>query len=228
MKAKAIDKEQRDFLVGIGNDALFIANEMKDYAKVCKAADDADKVRDDFFLEKLRVPEFANRVDRVRDWAGAKRNGDILVVNGHTYTSVKPLFKQEWGVSYEHVRKCCLKLDRLRGLVDGECDTTTAAPPSPTTPPHPAAPPTAAPRTAAPPTAAPTDTTPPFEVLSVNGRDPKFTVAKRVESAFDFAVSLTDGLTTAEKYEFYMGMIEKSQDEADLAEEAMDENEETK
>ena len=126
------DTGRQEFLAGVSDDALYIADMMRSYKKVCDAADKTAelaektaKLRDDFFTEKLRCPAFRDAVDRVRDWAAAKRDGDFLTVNGKKYTSVKAIFEKEWGVSYEHVRKCCLKLDRLRGLVDGECETPT-------------------------------------------------------------------------------------------------------
>jgi hypothetical protein len=216
------DTGRQEFLAGIGQDAIYIADEMKRYAAVCKAADKAIKARDDFFMEKLRVPAFADRVDRVRDWAAAKRDGDVLTINGKKYTSVKEIFKKEWGVSYEHVRQCCEKLKRLRGLVDGECDTPTqpttnptATPTATVTPTQPTTKPTAAP-TATPtttPTATGTSTTPAMELLSVNGRDPKLTMTMMVDSAFDFAVSFTGQMTTEEIDEFYVKLLARLRDE---------------
>jgi hypothetical protein len=205
------DTGRQEFLTGIGQDAIYIADEMKRYAAVCKAADKAIKARDDFFMEKLRVQAFADRVDRVRDWAAAKRDGDVLMINGKKYTSVKKIFKKEWGVSYEHVRQCCEKLKRLRGLVDGECDTTPNATPDATTP---ETTPTAADTpTAVTPNATETPGTPEMEILPTNGRDPKFTVDMRVNSAFDFVVSLTEQLTVDEKDFFYQKLLARLGDE---------------
>jgi hypothetical protein len=202
------DTGRQEFLTGIGQDAIYIADEMKRYAAVCKAADKAIKARDDFFMEKLRVQAFADRVDRVRDWAAAKRDGDVLTINGKKYTSVKEIFKKEWGVSYEHVRQCCEKLKRLRGLVDGECDTPTQPTTKPTA--APTATPTTTPGT---PNAKETPGTPEMETLSTNGRDPKFTVDMRVNSAFDFVVSLTEQLTVDEKDFFYQKLLARLGDE---------------
>jgi hypothetical protein len=196
------DTGRQEFLAGICQDAIYIADEMKRYAAVCKAADKAIKARDDFFMEKLRVQAFADRVDRVRDWAAGKRDGDVLTINGKKYTSVKEIFKKEWGVSYEHVRQCCEKLKRLRGLVDGECEPPTQPTTKPTTAP-----------TTAPATAAETPGTPAMELLSVNGRDPKLTMTAMVDSAFDFVVSFTPQMTADEVDEFFVKLLAKLGDE---------------
>jgi hypothetical protein len=207
-----VDTTRQEFLAGISEDALYIADAMRGYGQLSLAADNAAKKRDDFWLEKMANPAFRDRVDRVRDWAATKRDGDVLLIHGKKYTSVKAVFEKEWGVSYEHVRLCSKKMNRLMGLVDGECDTPTMVKPNVT----PVATPT--PTATTKPNVTPTTETPAptVEFLSINGRDPKFTMTMRVESAFSFSVSLTEQLTAEEIDEFYTKFIARLGDERSM------------
>jgi hypothetical protein len=205
---------REEFLKGIGDDAAYLAETMKGFVKLGKAADKAVEARDEFFSTKMKIPAFADRVQRVRDWGSKKRNNEVLTIDGRKYTSVKKFFKRELGVSYEYVlRFTAKKLPRLNFLLRDDDQpqghTPTPAPPAP-----------AQAKVNVPPAA---QWTPPPaaaqqpEILAVHGFDKSFSLAEKVESAYRYVVSCTADLSAAEKDEFYGDLIARLNDEADEA-----------
>ena len=78
---------------------------MTGFAALCKTADEAIAARDEYFSRKFKNPEFAKRVQNIRDFASTKRNNEVLTIDGREYTSVKDFFKAELGVTYEYIRR---------------------------------------------------------------------------------------------------------------------------
>jgi hypothetical protein len=214
---RAKKDERKNLLKSLGDDASFLAKEMKIFGVLCKTADDAIAKRDECFSTKMKVPKFAEAVQRLRDWGSGKHNNEILIVNSKPYKSVKKLFKDELGVSYEFVvRYTAKEAKRIHSLLtmdddqsqDAVADDPTPSNPTPTTPTTPTTPPTAQPK---------------IEILSVNGvHTNSFPMAERVKSDLDFSLTLTRDLSATEKYEFHCEMIRQHQILADEAEEEMD------
>jgi hypothetical protein len=202
--------DRQDFLKGISDDAAYLATAMKPFGKLCKTADAAAVARDEYFTQKMKNPQFADAVQRIRDWGSAKRNNETLTIDGKTYKSVKVFFKKELGVTYEHVLRYTAKnLPRLNFLLGDDDQQQAQA----GTPPAPAqakvnVPPAA--QGTPPPAAAPQP-----EILAVHGFDKSFSLADKVESAYEYVVSCTADLSAAEKDEFYGDLIARLNDEAD-------------
>jgi hypothetical protein len=184
---------------------------MKGLAALGKAADDAVEARDEYFSTKMKIPAFADRVQRVRDWGSTKRNNEVLTIDGREYKSVKKFFKQELKVSYEYVLRFTAKnLPRLNFLLGDDQPQGYAG-----TPPAPAQAKVNVPPAAqgTPPSAAAQQP----EILAVHGFDKSFSLAEKVDSAYGYVVSCTADLSAAEKDEFYDDLIARLNDEADEA-----------
>jgi hypothetical protein len=183
---------REEYLKGIGDDAAYLAETMKGLVKLGKAADKAVEARDEFFSTKMKIPAFADRVQRVRDWGSTKRNNEVLTIDGRKYTSVKKFFKQELGVSYEYVlRFTAKKLPRLNFLL-GDDDQPQGHTPTPA-PPAPA-------RVNAPPT-------PAHQPAARRPESVPPSLAEKVQSAFQFVLSCAADLSGADRDEFYEKLI---------------------
>jgi hypothetical protein len=228
-RGKKADEEdaRQEYLKSISDDASFLAVTMKGFAALCKTADEAIEARDEFFSEKMKTLAFANRVQRVRDFASTKHNNEVLTIDGKEYKSVKIFFKKELGVTYEYVRRLGKKLGRLNLLLE-EGSPQTNQPRS------------AAQPTTVNPTGTPSETginvseaedvalipdggtgfaqpdgvlvphtnTPPVPEVNLS-----FSIAERVQTAFGFAVSCTKHLSPSQKDEYYIKLINRLQDE---------------
>ncbi len=204
---------RQDHLKGISDAAAYLATAMKPFGKLCKTADDAAVARDEYFTQKMKNPQFADAVQRIRDWGSAKRNNETLTIDGKTYKSVKVFFKKELGVTYEHVLRYTAKNLRRLNFLLGDDDQQQQAQAG--TPPAPAqakvnVPPAA--QGTPPPAAAQQP-----EILAVHGFDKSFSLAEKVESAYGYVVSCTADLSAAEKDEFYGDLIARLNDELDEA-----------
>jgi hypothetical protein len=156
----------------------------------------------------MKNPQFADAVQRIRDWGSKKHNNETLTINGKTYKSVKVFFKKELGVTYEHVLRYTAKnLPRLHFLLrDDDQQQATAINPTGAAQAKANAQP-AAQKT-------PAVAQPEVEILAAHGVDViSFTMAERVQSAYGFAVSCAEHLSAAEKEEFYTKLICRLQDE---------------
>jgi hypothetical protein len=243
-RGKKSDEEvaRQKYLASVSEDASFIASTVKDFAALCQVADKAVVVRDEFFTEKMRVPEFADKIQRVRDWASSKHHGEFLTVGSKQYTSVKVFFQEELGYSYEYIRQQCKKLSRLDTLIE-DAQSSNPAPPAPA----PAETNVQQTEHKTPPAKCSEEgcKKPPFgshrpehnittngkctihggaetyiyapqpEILSINGFDTTLSVPQRVQSAFQSVQICTGKLSTAEKQEFYGAVIDRLQDELD-------------
>jgi hypothetical protein len=207
-----IEVARQKHLEKVSADATFIADTLKSYAPLCETADKANEARDEFFSTKMKDQAFRDKVQAVRDWGSQKHHNESLLVNGTRYKSVKVLFRQEFGRSYEYICRQCKKMDhRLHTLL-------TAGDDSHVTPPPPAAPAKPSVQQTEPQVTPPPATAQEPEILAVHGIDTlSFTIAERIESAFSFAVSCVDGLSLAETEEFYRDLAAKFQDAADEA-----------
>ena len=216
-RGKKADEEdaRQEYLKSISDDASFLVVTMKGFAALCKTADEAIEAREKFFSEKMKTLAFANRVQRVRDFASTKHNNEVLTIDGKEYKSVKIFFKRELGVTYEYVRQLGKKLGRLALLLEegqgnqqqGNADTTITVNPLGTrteinVPPAGEETPT----TETPATQQPEAQTVPEVNLS-------FSIAERVQTAFGFAVSCTKHLSPSQKDEYYSKLIDRLQDE---------------
>ena len=206
-----IEKARQKHLEKVSADATFIADTLKSYAPLCETADKANEARDEFFSTKMKDQAFRDKVQAVRDWGSQKRHNESLLVNGTRYKSVKVLFRQEFGRSYEYICRQCKKLDHRLHLLLTAGDDSQVTPPLAAAPVEPNVQQTVPQVT--PPAAAPQP-----EILAVHGIDTlSFTIAERLESAFSFGVSCVDGLSLAETEEFYHDLAAKFQDAADEA-----------
>lgn len=207
-RGKKYDEEdaRKKYLEKISDDALYIATTVKGFAALCHTADKAVEARDEYFSQKMKIPEFADRIQRVRDWASTKRNNEFLTIDGKEYKSVKVFFKQELGYSYEYIHRQCKKMQRL--------DLLLADAPPPTLPVdrreadrHKAE--VACEANKVKRAAAVAAQQPMVEILSVHGFDTSFSLAEKVQSAFNSVVDCTVGLTATEIDEFYEKLIAK-------------------
>ena len=196
-RGKKADDEaaRREYLRGVSDDASFLAVTMKGFAELCKTADEAIEARDEFFYEKMKTPAFADRVQRVRDFASTKHNNEVLTIDGKEYKSVKLFFKKELGVTYEYVRQLGKKLGRLNLLLE---DGVSQPQGDAVNPPLPEIPEADVPETWQP----------------VQPQIPEVTpVAEIVEAVVEFTVSRTRHLSAAEKEEFYDKLLDRLQAE---------------
>jgi hypothetical protein len=206
-RGRKADEEdaRKKYLEGISDDASFIASTMKGFADLCKTAEESATARDEYFSQKMKVPAFADRVQRVRDWASTKRNNEVLTIDGKEYKSVKVFFKKELGKTYEYIRQLGKKLGRVQFLLDegqGSQQQGTAAQSKPSTQP-------AAQKTTA-------TAQPEVEILAVHGIDPlSFTMAERVQSAFQSVLSCAADLSCADRGEFFERLISRLLNESE-------------
>jgi len=207
------DKEAKDRcekLRGLSEDATYLIATMQEYTALAEVAEKHDLARDDFFSEKMMIPGFRDRIQRLRDWATTKKHSDFLTVDGKRYKSIKKLFTEKFGVSYETVRRVCSQMARLAALLDTD-DTVTAI----TDDPPPQKPPVIIPppaKTAAPAQSKPTTQPAVEEVLSVNGHAP---VIDLLRSTLQHIADCTGVLTAAEKSVYYGNLIDELQNELD-------------
>jgi hypothetical protein len=207
------DDSRQDILKEISGDAAYLAAMMKPFGPLCKTAEEAMAARDEYFSTKMKIPEFADRVQRVRDWASKKRHSEFLTIDGKEYKSVKKFFKQELGVSYEFVRRYTAKnMPRLNFLLEDD----QPANPAPPNPPPAKTNPAAAKNKVAPRQGTPQ---PQVEVLAVHGFDITFSLTEKVQAALSFAADCTEHMSAVDKYEFYSELISKLQDLQDESEE---------
>src|ERR1700676_4897238 len=82
---RVTNDEREKFLKGLGDDASYLIQEMKPFGMLCKTADDAAAKRDECFTAKMKIPKYAEAVQRMRDWGSGKHHNEILVVNGTRY-----------------------------------------------------------------------------------------------------------------------------------------------
>jgi hypothetical protein len=106
-RGKKSDEEdaRQKYLKSVSADASFVVGTLKGFAALCKTADEAMEARDAYFSEKIKNPEFAKRIQNIRDFASTKKNNEVLTIEGREYRSVKAFFKAELGKTYEYIRK---------------------------------------------------------------------------------------------------------------------------
>ncbi len=225
-KEKDEENTRQEYLKSVSEDASFLAVTMKGFAALCKTADEAIEARDEFFSEKMKTLAFANRVQRVRDFASTKHNNEVLTIDGKEYKSVKIFFKKELGVTYEYVRQLGKKLGRLALLLEegqgnqqqGNAGTTIIVNPT-GTPSETGINVSEAEDVALIPDGG-TGFAQPDDVLVPHTNTPpapevnlSFSIAERVQSAFGFAVSCTKHLSPSQKDEYFSKLINRLQDE---------------
>jgi hypothetical protein len=187
-----------DDLKQLSQDAAFVADVMKELGPLCVTAEEAAAKRDECFSSKMKNQEFADRVQRLRDWGSRKRHNDFLMVGETRYTSIKTLLSRELGVSYAFVvRYMDATNKRIHALIT-DADLMSNPPPNP--PPNPSPNLNAGRGTPRPPT---------VETLAVHGFDASMSVGERVLSAYQSAVDCTETLSATDKYEFYGELIHK-------------------
>jgi hypothetical protein len=220
-RGKKSDEEdaRQKYLKSVSADASFVVGTLKGFAALCKTADEVIEARDEYFSRKFKNPDFAKRVQNIRDFASTKRNNEVLTIDGREYTSVKAFFKAELGVTYEYIRQLCEK-----GKL-GACNLLLEEGSPQTNQPRSAAQPTTVN-----PTGTPSETginvpededvafipdggTQQPEAQTVPEVNLSFSLAERVQSAFGFAASCTNHLSLSEKDEFYSKLIDRLQGE---------------
>jgi hypothetical protein len=203
-------KERQAKLDQLSADATYICGVMREHSSLMLAADTC-------FAEKMEIQQFRDAVDNLMDWSSNKRNSDRLVVNGKTYKSIKEIFRHEFGVSYDTVRRHSLKMTRLGRLMDldDKLEAATAAAKEAEaagTPPPQKPSVTVMPK---PPQAKPS-TPPPTqaveETLSINGHAP---IDDLVRSTLDHIDYCRGPLTVEETSIFYGKLIDELQNDLD-------------
>ena len=211
-KRATADKEKKERQVKmnqLSEDATYISAVMREYTDLAAAAEEC-------FEEKMRVPKFRDAVDRLMDWSSNKRHSDRLTVDGKIYKSVKAIFREKFGVSYDTVRRHAIKMSRLEKLMDIDdkieaaetarieveaAGTDTQKPPVIVMP----KPPQSKPITL------PTQPTV-EETLSENGHTP---VIDLIRSTLQFIADCTGPLTAEERSVYYGNLIDELQNELD-------------
>jgi hypothetical protein len=215
-------KERQDKMDQLSADATYVCSVLVEFTGLTVAAEKAEAARLVFFETRMSVPEFRDAIHRLFDWGGTKKNSDRLVVDGKSYKSVKAIFREKFGVSYDTVRRVCGDIKHIANLmsqdddiaaaeaarIEAEASGTDWQKPSVSTPPT--APVTKPPTPHQSKPSVPTEE----EILSVNGHAPLINIIRDI---LQFIAERTGPLTTEEKSTVHGNLIDELQNELDEA-----------